>query len=319
MISFVISFCNEGKELFDTIDSIVAHQRHQNEFIVINDCSDDNYDYDSKFENEYNFVRYFKNTKRLGSSVSKSNGISLASNETVLVLDAHMRVYDEGFDVMLNDMSESNQSTIFCSENRILRKNSDNLTIDVGAAGTWGARLCNRALKEFEPAWNQKKRFETLPEQIPCVLGASYVMQKSWWNRIHGFTGLTDYGYEEQLMSVKTYMFGGDCRVIPGWFTGHLYRKKFPYKINTVAASGNLLSCYYQFLSDEGFQYYVNVFRRNYPEHYIFARNHFMKQAKCTTEIRRELAEQSVMSFKEYMGFNLDFNRIHDDPLKFVF
>lgn len=317
MISVVISFCNEKNEVFNTIDSIRKHQRQDNEFIVINDCSDDDFDYETKFRDEYGFVKYFNNEKRIGSSRAKALGVTLASNDTVMVFDSHMRVYDDGFDIVVETLSKQNPKTLFCSENIILN-DIDGKIIDRGPAGTWGARLGNHFLKEFQPAWNYKQNVDCTETKIPCILGASYVFQKSWFNEIRGFTGLIDYGYEEPLISVKSYMLGGDCRVIPDWFTGHVYRKKFPYKVNNISASGNLMTCYYQFLSKNGFEYYYNVFRNNYPEHFIFADKSFRKTLMDASIVKRFLDDNKVMGFEEYWKFNNEFIIKHNGPTKIV-
>jgi hypothetical protein len=56
-----------------------------------------------------------------------------------------------------------------------------------------------------------------------------YATSKAHWQHIGGLWGLMGYGCDEQLMSLKTWLSGGQCLLIKNWGVGHLYRKIAPY------------------------------------------------------------------------------------------
>ena len=59
--------------------------------------------------------------------------------------------------------------------------------------------------------------------EVPCILGAAYGVKKSWYQYIDGFNGHKKWGTLEPLISLKSWMFGGSCRVAPGIQIGHIF------------------------------------------------------------------------------------------------
>lgn len=88
---------------------------------------------------------------------------------------------------------------------------------------------------------------EDKTSDVACVLGACYATSKSWWSYIGGLSGLTTYGLEESLMSIKTWLCGGCCKVTHDWGVGHLYRDKNPNYIDTSVIDANRLALAYLF------------------------------------------------------------------------
>lgn len=85
--------------------------------------------------------------------------------------------------------------------------------------------------------WNNTNFYhEQSVADIPCIMGASYASNKEYWNRIHGLNGLRSYGCDEQLISMKTILEGGSCKIIKNIVFGHIFRilKEVPYKIDSV-------------------------------------------------------------------------------------
>lgn len=65
---------------------------------------------------------------------------------------------------------------------------------------------------------------------IPCVLGAGYASSKTFWQELKGLEGLFSYGSDEVLISLKVWLSGGVCKLLPNVLIGHIYRETSPYK-----------------------------------------------------------------------------------------
>jgi glycosyltransferase involved in cell wall biosynthesis len=61
---------------------------------------------------------------------------------------------------------------------------------------------------------------------VPCILGASYGVTKKWYKYIDGFWGHKFWGTLEPLISLKSWMFGGDCLTAPFIETAHIFKNK---------------------------------------------------------------------------------------------
>lgn len=90
-LTVVIAFLNEGDEVKKTLESlrIDPHFAEKCETIIINDGSNDDYDYESVAK-AYNAF-YVKHETQLGASYSKNEGVELTRTPYFLILDAHMR------------------------------------------------------------------------------------------------------------------------------------------------------------------------------------------------------------------------------------
>lgn len=80
----------------------------------------------------------------------------------------------------------------------------------------------------INPIWRDPEEGDCY--KIPCVLGANYFTSKKWYQYIGGLEGLNWYGGDEEFLSLKSYAFGGDVRIIKEIEIGNLYRyfKNYP-------------------------------------------------------------------------------------------
>lgn len=78
---------------------------------------------------------------------------------------------------------------------------------------------------------------------IPCLLGASYAFSRNYWLEIHGCDGLKSYGYDEQLISLKSWLYGEGCSLIKTISFGHMFRDKtdVPYSLSELDYTYNKL------------------------------------------------------------------------------
>lgn len=230
-LTIIIPFLNEGDEVANTLKSIRDHVADKVEIIVINDCSDDGWDYVSKTA-PYR-VTYITNKQRMGVAACRDLGVSVCQTPYFLLLDAHMRFYDAKWEKRLTSLLESDDRVLLCCQSRILERNESGcVVVNKQCPPTYGA------LTPFKPDglwpdidWNYH---ELLPgmdiEPIANVLGAGYAASKRYWEYLHGLQGLRRYGSDEAFISFKVWREGGRCLLVKDVVIGHVYRADSPYK-----------------------------------------------------------------------------------------
>jgi len=239
-ITIIIPFLNEGEEVEKTLASIRDFSENV-PIILINDASEDGFDYDSvadKFG-----VRYVKNKERLGVARSRDLGVELATTNYFLLLDAHMRFYEPGWEMKICSFLKDNPKTVVCCQNIPLHKTDGGY--EVSAERAYGAKLSlfNRSTNGvLQLSWISEEAEKGSPfEEIPCVLGAAYATSKKFWGKIKGLEGLRQYGSDEVYLSLKTWLAGGRCILFKDIAIGHVYRNDFPYKIQSFYMVFNII------------------------------------------------------------------------------
>lgn len=87
----IITFLNEGDEVGLTCKSVRETCGDKVDIIVINDNSDDGYDYFNSLK-QYN-IRYYKNDERKGCTVCRHMAVNYCDTPYFIILDAHCRFY----------------------------------------------------------------------------------------------------------------------------------------------------------------------------------------------------------------------------------
>ena len=160
-------------------------------------------------------------------------------------MDAHMRLYDNKWVDYITNELDKNPNRILCSKSIPLERSEDGqIIISNNSSNPKGAYLVsdpNKLIPDIK--WNYYE--DSLPkcqkDQIPCILGAGYTTSKKYWEKIKGLKGLIHYGCEEAYISIKAWKEGGGCYLLPKLEIGHLYRKKFPYKVYNFQVYYNYL------------------------------------------------------------------------------
>ena len=227
-LTIIIPFLNEGDEIENTVISILETVVNNPEIILINDASNDGYNYKS-IAYKYN-CRYIEHETRMGVASSRDEGVNIAESPYFLLLDGHMRFYEKGWDARLVNLLEEYPRTLLCGQTHRLCKDEYGNVVDaieLGKQTSFGAYINKN---NMQATWN---KYDTSPHsnlmEIPCVLGAAYATSKAYWQYLHGLKGLKYYGVDEQLISIKVWREGGRCLLVKDWIVGHIYRDAFPY------------------------------------------------------------------------------------------
>lgn len=223
-ISIIVPFVNENKEVLLTIESIEKYSSKINyEIILINDASDDSFNYKEIVKTRKN-VSYYENKTRIGVAACRDMGVTLCKYDVFLLLDAHMRFYtDETLYRFLEVLSKERKILLCC--------HTKNIGLDIHENTPYGAYIELWGDKGgLYPIWNMKDiESGSLVSIVPCILGAAYAMHKSYWIYLRGLEGLQSYGSDEAYISMKVWLSGGKCLILKDIVVGHLYRKKAPY------------------------------------------------------------------------------------------
>lgn len=230
-LTVIITFLNEGEELERTLAGIRNSVADAVDIIVINDGSFDDYAYGERVA-LYD-AHYIVNRHRLGVAASRDLGVNLCQTPFFLLLDAHMRFYDNRWADSIVKELYADERQIICCQGRYLYKDNKNNIVEENRQLSFGA-FSPFARNNIWPdiTWNYKEFHpERRTEEIPVILGAAYAASKSYWLRLRGLEGLQNYGADEQFISYKAWREGGKCTLLKDVIIGHIYRKQAPYLI----------------------------------------------------------------------------------------
>lgn len=305
-LTAIITFRNEGIEIEKTIESILKTTKSDVDILLIDDNSDDGYDY----ENLINLypVSYIKNKERKGVAESRNIGVRHSVTPFCLLLDGHMRFYENEWNKSLEKCLEKHSQSIICSRTVVIKKDENGNYINENGEKRiekqYGATINLDYTKErcFRHAWNYNKIEEDEDNlcKIPCVLGAAYAFSKEWWENIRGLDGLIVYGLDEAMMSIKTWMFGGKCFLKNDWNVGHIYRNEMPFSVSQweVAYNEYILSSLFSSSKNELDKYIDNIRKRISVVFFDKIVNKI--DNKYIEEYRKFIDENKQITFEEF-------------------
>jgi len=251
-LSIIIPFLNEGNEIYKTVENIRQTSGNEIKIILINDASTDNYDY-QKVSKEFDTL-YVEHIERMGIAFSRDEGITMCDTEYFLLLDGHMRFIEKGWSEKFINALQTEPRTIFCGQTKeLFNENCENKR-----PVTYGAYI-DFEKNNWKALWNYKDPdSKNSIIEIPIILGASYACSKTYWQKLEGLKGLIIYGMDEQLISLKTWLEGGSCKLMKEVVVEHLYRKTFPYPMGYFHKVYNELYLSELLLPDEIKDLFIN-------------------------------------------------------------
>ncbi len=242
-LTVIIPFLNEKEEVERTVRSIRETVGSAVDILVINDASYDGYPYGKQLSPHG--VCYVLNSERQGVAASRDMGVRLCRTPYFLLLDAHMRFYDNKWAERIVSELEADDRQLLCCQTKFLYKEPGKTEVSVqekcpltygaycpfGPKSVWPDIEWN--LKEFHPGSNK--------EDIAVVLGAGYAASKRYWTYLHGLERLRNYGSDEAYISFKVWLEGGRCVLLKDVVIGHIYRNSAPYIIQNKETVYNQL------------------------------------------------------------------------------
>lgn len=227
-LTAIIPFLNEGKEIENTLASLRETVGEEVRVILINDASTDGFDYKSVAE-KFN-CKYCQNETRQGVARSRDIGVELAETDNILLLDGHMRFYNNHWHNDILSAVDQDEEAIYCCTCK--QTVEENLSKEANNYGAYLMFWGDTYDTILEPKWIKDSyihSIETNIIEIPCILGASYAFTKAYWMKLRGLSGLRYYGSDEAYISLKAWMSGGSCKLIKNVEIGHIFRDVAPY------------------------------------------------------------------------------------------
>ena len=222
-ISFIINSRNESNSVLEaTITSLLTTTaRYETEIIVIDDGST------IPVAGLSRDIRLFRNQEPIGVSQSRRNGAHIATGDVLVWLDAHMTFADDWLDQMLPYVESG---SLLCSAAWDYNRSN---CYCWGVDFEWCAeRNYERGLSPGFLVRHRTSRPQEDSAEVPMVIGACYMMSRSSYDKVGGFSPLfSDWGADDVDISIRAWMSGLGVKCITKAAVGHLYRSKFPYPV----------------------------------------------------------------------------------------
>ena len=227
-VSVVIACHNETDNVKWTVDSFLATLPKKSEIVVVDDHSTDGgaafleggYDYRG-------IVRLIKPPARLGAAGARRFGADSACGEFLVFSDAHVKVsrgWGEAICDALSNPAVGAVSPVISDLSRPERK---------GFGRTWQGEA-------LDWQWLPKKSENAYP--VPLLPGCFLAMKRDVVNRTGGFdSGFQLWGSEGAELSLRLWLMGYECHVLPCVDAAHLFRAVRPYSVGWESVLHNTM------------------------------------------------------------------------------
>lgn len=217
-VTIIIPCKNESIYLKQTLDFLLQTEAKQlSNIIVIDDHSTDNCcSFLKKKPNLYNGVSLVQ-TEGIGAAHARNLGVQIAGDAKILVFcDAHIIVQKLWLKSLLSAFENKELSAVCPGIGGFDPKSP------AGYGQIWNDKL--------ETVWLRKP--EDLKE-VPLSPGGCMAVRKEVFDSVGGFDhDFQSWGFEDQELSLKLWLYGYKIYVHPGMRVGHRFRKVPPYKVN---------------------------------------------------------------------------------------
>jgi len=259
--SVIIGHRNDRNDLLMTLESLIRHNKKSiGEIIVVDDCSDDPLVVSDIFSDMK--VIHSKNHTGIGGAFDI--GVEEAEYDTVFLMGADIRF--DGTDAVgsMVDCSLSNPQSLIgckcyaCHPDIDLHKKTDRLRS--GAEIVWKMTNVDLSVNhqyKRNPLFRDILQAKWLKNEssgvvdIPCVLGATYAVQKEWYRHIKGFEGHRVWGGLEPYISLKSHLAGGGVKLMADVHTGHRFGRSISRGPDTYSYYYNKVFMCYMLFDDE--------------------------------------------------------------------
>jgi glycosyltransferase involved in cell wall biosynthesis len=253
MLSIIIPYHNEGRPFIETTIAQIWKTIDVSpyEIIVV--------DNGSTIPLELGDVKMIRHDINKGVGAAFDSGVGRAIYENLILMGCDIRFDNNGWASKMLAEIEANPKSLICSKciglnlysrccNEIIQVSGicskcnkpaiDNMDISYRRykLNLNGATILMFHDKKSNPRVTETfrgiieakwlpGRKETVGYEIPCILGAFYGVKKAWYNYVDGWEGHRVWGTLEPMISMKSWLFGGSCRMAPMVETGHIFKK----------------------------------------------------------------------------------------------
>ncbi len=217
MISVIIITLNEGASLRSTVDNLSTTLPTGSEIIVVDDGSTDG---STAFLNDgYPNITLLRHTSRLGVSGARNFGAQHATGDVLVFSDAHISAPPGWFEPMLELLARPEVGAVAPAIGM--------LQADGGESAGYGQKWCDASLSV---AWLGKQSDSPYP--TPLICGCFLALRREVFTATGGFDpGLVLWGAEDSELSIRLWLLGYECWVVPQVNVRHAFRARFPYEV----------------------------------------------------------------------------------------
>ena len=232
-LSIIIPYHNEGIEfIITTINSVKdSIDVDSYEIIVVDDCSTNPLE-------QIEGVTVLRQNENLGVGAAYDRGVKEAKSENLFIMGSDIRFIKNKWASQLVTEIENHPKAFTCTSCIAISKKNMNIEERRLQNVVNGATILMFHDKKSNPT--QSETFRSIIEakwlprvknrdidsvELPCILGAAYGVKKSWFEYVDGWTGHKKWGTLEPMMSLKSWLFGGSCRIATRIETAHIFKE----------------------------------------------------------------------------------------------
>lgn len=268
LVSIIIPVKNEGNHIKNTLHSLFEVKTdYAFEVIVVDDHSTDQC-CDFIKQLKHDTIKLVK-ADGVGVAMARNIGAKHASGKYIIFCDAHLFFEDYWIDRLIkpieNGLADATNPGIVNAAN----------VHAIGCGYTWDEHLQVR--------WNPPRRdmFESALIAAGCL-----AMRKDTFDDIDGFErGFRIWGRSDDDISLKLWLFGYKCVVIPDVRIKHVFRKgkEVPFKFSWDDVNYNLMRMAYSHFNEERIKKCKNLIKYSDPD-----------------KIIKELLKSDILEQREY-------------------
>jgi glycosyltransferase involved in cell wall biosynthesis len=228
-LTVVMTGLDEGAEVDLTLASIRDTAGDAVDIVFVNDASADGHDY-AGAARRYG-AAYVENPSRRGSGRARDIGIEHVETPLAILVDSHMRFHEDDWWLRVEDAIAGDPRAIYCTKCEPLDQQGEVILSKVNAHGAWIQFEGEVASDVLEPKWIRHSDFDAPVIDVPCVLGAMYAFDVSYYKKLGGLLGIRGWGVEEVYLSLKAWLEGGRCRLLTDVEIGHKFKEEATYPV----------------------------------------------------------------------------------------
>ncbi len=226
--SIVLASRNEGPMLSRTLHSIRgAFCEMPYEIIVVDDGStDESIPIDlSAFETPVRVIR----TPRLGIAPARNAGARLATGDMLVFCDAHVEVPDRWLDALAQTLENEHCDAVTPGIGPLEPEDFTPLYM-IAFSAPLHAVGCGRIFRSLiDNTWLPR---HSAPMDCPILSGGCFAIRRDAWRHVGGYEdAFRGYGYDEEEISLKLWLFGHRLMTAPDVVILHKFRLAAPYRI----------------------------------------------------------------------------------------
>jgi glycosyltransferase involved in cell wall biosynthesis len=250
LVSIIFPVKNEGENIKNTIHSLYESKtEYPFEVIVVDDSSEDNCCDFLKQNNDINIL--LVTADHAGVAMARNIGGDHAKGEYLIFCDAHLFFEDHWIDRLLEPIRSGIADAI---NPGIASASSPN---SIGYGYTWNENL--------DPKWNTRKR-ELFAS--PLLASGCLAMPKKVFDDIGGFErGFKIWGRTDDEISLKLWLFGYKCYVLPQVKILHIFRVgKTPFQFTWNDINYNFMRMAYSHFNEERIEKCKKLIKHSNPD-----------------------------------------------------